>query len=356
MMNVYMGTDVEDFIFGESTSYEAEEINNVTDEEMNAEGVIECFDDPDVACYRIALENEQNHNAIMLAFAEQEITSLEEGVKDTLADGKAKAKQFLGWVKKQIQKFWAKVKGVFKKVMDTLASFVLSNKAFIKKYRPYASQMKKPKNKKEFEGHEFGNLTINYEKVADLLKGKKSEIMRTAKNADAIAVSKDAGDRRSFINALGNEIRTIICSTTTTAESFDENLRTKLYGGTKVKKLSIKEFAHYLNELESTADTKKDAKDGYKEAEKSIKKLLSTVKEVESELNEKGKEDAAKAARMMGEAINGGLSIMSTALSYQTRAIVAKAQQDRKIANWYVTGQSSVKESAEIDVEDIVLI
>lgn len=351
MMNVYMGADVEDFIFGESTTYGYDEVDNVTDEEMNAEGVIECVDDPDVACYRIALENEQNYNAIMTAMMEREIGVLESTGSEIVYEA-GKVKEFFGWIKKQIQKFWAKVKGVFKKVMDTITSFVLSNKAFVKKYRPVASQMKKPKNKKDFEGYEFGDLAIKYDRVADHLKVKKSEIKGYMRNSDNIAIAKDRQDRRGAIDASNSLVRGIICGEgSVAADAFDEKLRMKLYGGLKAKKLSIKSFSEYLNALETAADVKKDAKEGYKEAEKSIKKLLSTVKEAESELGEKAKEDGMKVARMLSDCINGALSIMSTALSYQTRAIVAKAQQDRKIANWYVIGQS-VKESAmDIDGE-----
>ena len=46
-------------------------------EELTSNLVSSNVEDPDVACYRIALENEQNHNAIMMAIIQKEYNVLE---------------------------------------------------------------------------------------------------------------------------------------------------------------------------------------------------------------------------------------------------------------------------------------
>lgn len=349
MMNVYMGTDVEEFIFGES-GYDFEDTEfEVTDEELNAEGVIECFDDPDVACYRIALENEQNYNAVLAAINEQEIYS--EGVKDTAKEVKAKAAKYFAWIKKMVEKFWAKVQGVFKKVMDTINSFVLSNKAFVKKYRPVASQIKTPAKSKDFKGFNFpASLDINYATAAktscDRAKGLANSV--SSDKYDKFK-SNDSITRKEYIENVLNAVRSDLVGNGTTADNFDEKIRTKLYGSIEpVSAVTIKGFNEYLNSLETAAQAKKDAKNGYKEAQKSVKTLLSTVKESTEKYSKAEDKDRTAEMKMIGDSITRTLTIMSTALSYHTRAIVAKAQQDRKIANWFVANRS-VKESVEFD-------
>ena len=338
-MGVYMGLDVEDFIFGEGTTYE-ENFDNVTEEEMNEFGIIECVDDPDVACYRIALENEQNHNAIMMAMLTKEYNHVLENGVEMVYEGTTLS-NFFEMVKKNIQKFWAKVKGVFKKVMDQISSIVLSNKAFVKKYRGSANSLKAVKNK-DFTGYEFpDNMTISYSKVVDNVSSMTKETMFTNKT----------GVNDTFLNHVRGALLGL--SVGVPAENFSDKLKEKLYGSVNTKTVPLsKDFGKLLNDLESAAEVKKAAKDAHKEAEKSIKGLLNQVKTARAEA-ESGS-DAEKKAKAKGEAINKSLTVMSAALSVQTRAIVAKAVQDRKMANYYVNAQNN-KKLQESAVEDSAL-
>ena len=335
MNNVYMGLDVEEFIFGEGTTYE-ENIENVTDEEMNEFGVIECVEDPDVACYRIALENEQNYNAIMTAMLTREYQVLESTGKEMVYEASA-IKGFLDRVHEMVQRFWAKVKGVFKKVMDNINSIVLSNKGFVKKYRALGD-IAAPDH--SFTGYKFDKkkMVINYGAAADKVKG--------------VAADK--------IDEMLNEVRGIMCGGgKVSADAFAKTLKDGIYGGNtvEVKVASLGSFQSLLNNLENAAEQKKIAKDSHKEAEKAVKKFLSEVKEARSKA-ESGSA-AEKEAKAKADAISKSLTIMSTALSVQTRAIVASAVQDRKAANAYVRFQNSTKtaktESA-VEELDVVLI
>lgn len=335
MQNVYMGLDVEDFIFGEGTTYE-ESFSNVTDEEMNEFGVIECTEDPDVACYKIALENEQNYNAIMMAMLTQEYNVLE-STGSVMVYEASTLKNFYENVKKQIQRFWAKVKGVFKKVMDKLSSIVLSNKAFVKKYR--TAGLKMPEKEKEFTGYMFPLKDIKYSAVVSVIEGIKG----------ADKAEMDAKDKTD--NAL-NEVRgKLIGSGSLTAEGFEKQLKLHLYGSENTEAIKIDNLNDLFNELESASDQKKAAKAAHKEAEKSIKGLLSEVKKEQSS----AKSDAAvQRAKKKSEIITRSLNIMSTALSAQTRAIIANAVQNRKMANYIVNVQNKKGEKFQKEsfVED----
>ena len=344
MNNVYMGLDVEDFIFGEGTTYE-ETVDNVSDEEMNAFGVIECTEDPDVACYRIALENEQNYNAIMMAMIQREYNVLEATGSVMVYEG-AKLDAFFDSVKKAIQKFWAKVKGVFKKVMDQISSIVLSNKAFVKKYR--AAGIKMPKEVKGFTGYDFDSvdMTIHYSSTVDIVKELKDDN------------SKEEANETDYSGLIRGMLIGGSASVEMKAEEFDKSLKVKLYGSENTKEVKPVSFEALLNRLETADASKKEAKAAHKEAEKSIKGFLSEVNKAKAEAKS---DAAAKRAKAKATVINKALNIMSTALSAQTRAIVAMSVQDRKMANYIVRANSDgktklAKESAFEEDLNVVLI
>ena len=334
MSNVYMGLDVEDFIFGEGTTFE-DNFDNVTEEDMNRFGVIECVEDPDVACYRIALENEQNHSAIMMAMMNAEYSVLESTGREMVYEG-TRLNNFLDAVKAQVQKFWAKVKGVFKKVMDQISSIVLSNKVFVKKYRGVAKDLKKPVDK-SFTGHKFNenNMVIPYGEAAKLIKNIKSD------NAD--------------IEIALNTIRGKLChGSVVTADEFTAKLNNAIYGDDKALTKTIEvesDFGKILDRLENASASKKAAKDSHKEAEKSVKEFLSEINKEKSQAKADDDNEAVKRAKAKSEAISKTLNIMSTALSIQTRAIVAMAVQDRKMANYWVNAQNKKKGTQESAVD-----
>lgn len=354
MQNVYMGLDVEDFIFSEnSTGFEDAEFT-VSDEELNEFGVIECTEDADVACYRIALENEQNYNAIMTAMLTREYSVLESTGEEMVYEA-GKIKEFFGWIKKQIQKFWAKVQGVFKKVMDTIGSIVLSNKSFVKKYRSLQGSMKKPADGKQFEGYNFGNLEIYYEKLAADMTTKSKDLI-TKDLTWGGHEGADRKEKRAITDEAKNHYRGILIGEngSVSAADYDEKLKVKLYGSAQPVKIALKDFKSLLDELETAKDAKKDAQDSYKEAQKSIKAYLKLVKECESKLSGDQAKLAAEGSKRISEMVNFGLNIMSQALSVQTRAITAKATQDRKMANYYVRGQQKSVNASAIE-EDLGL-
>ena len=335
-MNTYMGSDVEDFIFNEGTSYTDPELER----ELNEYGIIECVDDPDVACYRIALENEQNFNAINNALMLNQISALESG-RTYVSEGTIKD----GWekIKEAIKKFWAKVKGVFKKLMDHINSIVLSNKSFVKKYR--AVKVTKPTSGKKFTGFRYNLDCIRYSNIISYLT-----------NIHNMASDKDKTTSRTYTSATAIEFKTIYDNMRgtiigqrqgITAENFGMALKTALQGSANSEALPLDDFSRLLDRLETAKDVKKYAQNAYKEVETVVKDMLDTIKKNEN-LHDDYISDYTKAH-------NQALSIMSTALSAQVKAITAQAVQDRKMANYWIRSQERGyrNESYEYDYDGL---
>lgn len=347
MNGVYMGLDVEDFIFDESATYET---YNVSDEEMNRFGVIECVDDPDLACYRIALENEQNHNAIMMAMLQNEYNVLEATGSVMVYEG-AKLNQFFDMIKTQIQKFWAKVKGVFKKITDQINTIVMSNKQFAKKYRAVAKSIKKPKDK-GFTGYPFDNadMDIPYSSVVEVLEQVK-DFKLTAAEVKKAKMSEIMDAMRALLCGKNGKIK---------PEEFETALKVKCFGGINTTTVQIKHtsFDALLDSLEQAEEYKKITKGAYKEAENSVKKLLAEVNKEKAKAEDDDNENKVKAAKLKGEIMSKSLTLMSTAMNVQSRAIVTGATQLRKMANYWVRAakKKSTNESFEFGSVDVEII
>ena len=329
MNNVYMGLDVEDFIFGDETSYE--ESYNVTEEEMNKFGIIECVEDPDVACYRIALENEQNHNAIMTAMMQREYQVLESTGREMIYEG-AKLNQFFDMVKTQIQKFWAKIKGVFKKVMDQINSIVLSNKAFAKKYR--GANVGTLKKDKGFTGYPFDNGEVKVPDYAKALEVISKDAVERAMSSSESKIA-NAGLEAEYMNKIRGAV---IGKSDVDASEFAKELKKYFYGSENTVTVQIKDqnFGSLLDKIENSAAEKKSAKIAYKEVESFVKLALSETNKAKAEAEKEDDQETVRTLKTFGNLISKSLTVMSTALNVQTSAIVACAAQNRKIANYWV--------------------
>lgn len=360
MANVYMGKDVEDFIFGEDTVYESSiEESVTTDEEMDACGVQECVDDPEVACYRIALENEMNYNAIMNAMMSREFSVLESTGEEIVYEAE-NTKSFFARVKELIESFWRKVQGVFKKLIDMIGSIVLSNKKFVEKYKKNYKDIKTPS--KKFKGYEFGTLYIDFQAMAREVEKNVDPAMvgkATAEEAESFAA-----EWPTYFDDVKGQIRAIACgdNSNVSADAFAKKMRLKLYGSEDKKEIPSVPFIELLGGISGAQQVKDMAKKSYNSAKNACKDLRSQVKKAESELrkSEGRKNPGMKIAKCLTDSINAALSIMSTALSMQSSALLAKMRQDRSMAAYYVQHQGketkSANESAFDAIDNLVLI
>lgn len=388
MANVYMGTDLEDFIFGEGTVYESasnegetevekpevqeegateveevvevEEEVEITDEELNAFGVIECVDDPEVACYRIALENEQNYNRIMNAFMQKEFSVLESTGEEMVYEA-ANVETFFKLVKETIARWWAKIQGVIKKVIDEIAVRTNANANFVRKYKD--KDFKTPTVEKKFKGYNFTNHVPNYHKIAGIVGVTVNEKVITN-------VTKDQADAflgkfKDEFESAKDKMRGAACGAdSVSADEFDKKLKVALFGSEDKVDISLKSFKELLNDINNANWIKKSAKESYKSAESSVKELQKRVKMAESALRKADKKDAGmKVAKCLSDAVNASLGIMSKTMSMDTKAMITKANQDRAMAGFYLMNQPKEEKPKEepkaesaIDDLNIVLI
>lgn len=364
MANVYMGTDVEDFIFGEATYEEAcsskkeeveakeenadvgdievdvetdkdgkidtqanEEIKEAVEAEMNACGVMECVDDPEVACYRIALENEQNYNMILHAFMEMEIATLEStGVEMVYEESKINT--FFTAIQKAIDKFWQKVQGIFKSVMTNISKFTDSNAAFVKKYGNSRYDIVKPGKEFNMKGYNFTDTIPLFVKVTSSLEGIYDKIKFNAAEYDA--------------ETKKNEFRSFLCgkaSGTVSADTFSDELKIAFYGSKEKVDISLPDFSSLIVTLGSGKFQKNTVKKMYKNCKDTVSGLKKKVKEVEK--NTQG--DQMAAAKQLTTLINSSLSMMSKALSVKISAINSELIQSRVIAAFYIRNQPKEK-------------
>ena len=387
MANVYMGTDLEDFIFGEGTVYEeavkeepevkeegtveehveepveepVEEEVEVTDEEMNAFGVIECVDDPEVACYRIALENEQNYNMIMNAFMQKEFSVLESTGVEMVYEA-ANVENFFKLVKETIARWWSKIQGVIKRVMDEIAVRTNANANFIRKYKD--KDVKTPTVENKFKGYKFTNAVPNYDKIAGIVGATVNEKVIT--NVTEKSAAEFLEKFKSDFEAAKDKMRGAACggSESVSADDFDKKLKVALFGSEDKVDIELKPFSELIRDIDNANWIKKSAKDTYKSAQDSVKELQKRVKMAESSLRKADRKDAGmKVAKCLSEAINASLGIMSKTLSMDTKAMAAKAAQDRAMAAFYVTNQPKeekakpeVKKESTINDMNVVLI
>lgn len=109
-----------------------------------------------------AMESEQNFNAIMQATMVQEASYFMEHGTEMIYEA-ADFKAFFGKIKAAVLKAWEKIKAIFKKVFDTIASWVSSDKSYISRN---SDDMKKANGTKiDFEGYNITHYNLIIEIV-----------------------------------------------------------------------------------------------------------------------------------------------------------------------------------------------
>lgn len=381
MANVYYGSDVEDFIFGEATYEEAcskkenadvddigvdvetdddgkidTQVKEEVEAEMEACGVMECVDDPEVACYRIALENEQNYNMVLNAFMQKEISVYESTGEEMVYEAAEKGR-FFSAIQAIIDKFWAKIQGVFKAVINRIVSSTKANDSFIKKYKN--AKMETPSKAFEFKGYDFPMGYPNFKGVADIVDKVQSDYcvkaMFEENGEDTIK------EFRSNFDSIKGKMRGCMCKKdSVSADDFKGELNIAFFGVKDLKdKKAVKliQFNELIKELERGKTSRENVKKSYDDAKAAITKLKATVKKTESSCKKAKDSIGMQAARCLSDAISAGTTIMSQGLSAKTSAITAKLIQDRTMAAFYIKNQSkgtSDKKTAnESAIEDL---
>lgn len=341
MSLVYEGTDIEEFIFGEGTSYGYSDY----DEELDRVGVAECREDADIACYRIALEAEQNYNSIMMALAAQEIATLEStGTAMVYTEGALKD---LGKsLKTHITNFWKKIQGVFKKAMDWISQFVLSNKAFVKRFES-RKDLKTPT--KEFKGYDFAKVYTKSDLPKDIL-----EIVMGTYDAEhaEVKMDTDAAEkqvRKDIIEKLGG-------TTSGDSSDFASDLK-KAFRNGKEEKSTIaltggygyKESLTFVKEGKKSKNTIKTAYEAVKYSVKSLMKVADSV--VASQ--DKGSDGEAN-ARAMSKGISVCIRMISQCQSAHLKAVQDSINQAKAIVVFFNANQPKKEEKTNESAFDFL--
>lgn len=382
MARVYTGENVEDFIFGEGTTYEestveegakteetpeedVEEGVEVTDAELHLDGVLECTDDPAVACYRIALENEQNYNSLMNAMMGREYSVLEQ-TGETMVYEAANIKGFFENLKKIVQKWWDKITGAIKKAIEGIQASVATNKAFVAKYRK--AKMQTPEKSKEFKGYKFPANEAKYAQISDLVQ--KAVDVRTISNLSDEKATEVINDFKDSFDTTKAHMRGAACgnvSNTISSDDYERQLKLAYFGSTDKVAIDLVPFGTLISELSTADEAKKAVKAAYKEAESAVKGLHKDIKVAEVQLMKNAgiRNSGMKVGKCLSDAVNASLIIMSKALHVQISAMNTKVAQDRAMAAFYIKNQpdaapaepAAKTESVELtDDLDIVLI
>lgn len=279
----------------------------------------ECnYDDAEEAFLYLAMENDQNFNAILNAVAVQEMSYYVEHGEEMVYEA-VDFKGFFATIKKAVLRAWEKIKAVFKKVFDTIQSWILSDKKFLSKYEK--DIMDAEGTPIEFKGYQV-NLT--YFPIAELKSVvKKYDNYRT--------LLFNGVDRDEIVKTIiGNAV-----SGATDKEGYVKGVKKKLGIADKV---DIKSFdaASAVANIKNARDSKAMAKKSYDEAKKLFAYMASQCDRMAT-AHSKGveKEDSKKlsvAAGNFSKVMNTCTSLAHTAMQLQIKAINIANRQAKAMA------------------------
>ena len=282
-------------------------------------------------------ESEVNWNSLMKAVAMDELTHFVENGEMAVYEG-ARLDSFFAKMKEFFKSLWTKIQGFFNKFFAMIAQFVLTDKAFVKKYEKALRD--KTTTGFEYKGYEFTNLDDSNE-----MKQLAAQVMNSTQRV------KDAKDLEP---KSVEEIKAI-------TKSLGEN-ETKIndgYRGKMVKKSSVeyddyaKELYMYFRKGEDSPSTISgvnidaqikyisDAKDNIKAAKedmniykKSINDVIDALNKAEKALGSADKEeDKAKNSAISScilKSIASTKSMLSIAQTYSGAKVSALKARNRQ--------------------------
>lgn len=267
----------------------------------------------------IIVENEENYAMLMKVIGVNELRYFEENGTEIVYEG-ANASGFFAKIKEYFLKVLEKVKGLFKKFISMIDALIISDKEFVKKYRPVLTGI----NTKDFsyKGYEF-SITPNF------VTGGDSKV-ETYLNGSSLGFNKidvsptDANDI--------NKLETLVTSWTSNKEDHVDSMRGKALGDNA--KLDTKEFMEkgfallrngegkpveinkvsvndQLEIITNFKEAKKGAQDAFKAIEKRVNQLIKDLNSKEKEFTNAFNND---------EAANKGRSVAIRAISKYVEA------------------------------------
>lgn len=309
----------------------------------------ECkYDDAEEAFLYLAMENEQNFNAILNAVAVQEMSYYVEHGEEMVYEA-VDFKGFFETIKKAVLKAWEKIKAVFAKIFDTIEGWIRSDKKFLEKYE---ADIKKANGVEiNFNGYD---LDLSYDPI--------DEIASVVAEFEYAKVLKRAEDKEDIVNRVFKGIG----SGVTDKASLVTHMKKKFGLDNKV---TIKKFdaATTIENIKTARDSKKTAKAEYDVAKKTFKLMASECDAAAKfAIQEKGltgdkEKSMNKAAGQFSKAMNTCISLTHTALNVAIKAIKVSNSQAKAMAQKAIQvkangGKKSTNESAVIGGIEVNLI
>lgn len=355
---------MEELIFGENSDlfFDENAGEEISDEELNEFGIIETGEEPEVAGYAIALENEQNFNAIMNAMMVKEYACLEStGAELVYTEGAIG--DFFEAVKTTIKIWWGKFTEMIKKAQDKIILYTRENGAFIKKYKNKSMKTPSP-DTMESKGYLYTNLNKDSSFISLIKADYDSGVDRY--------ITKLRSDFEEEIDTVKKAVETLV-------SNYDESIKKKVnkHAGTTDKSIAdavkgyyrgekgvikVDNFNAIIKEMESAPEIRKKLKKDYDAAKSSMKNMLKTVSDIQGAC--KKSEDGIDKKRLaaskpVASYIKKALNAMGKIQSISNQVYFEKCKADRAKAMWVINHQpkaSNESAGSESDGLGIVLV
>lgn len=346
--------NMEELIFGENgdLSFEENVGEEVSDDELNEFGIIETGEVPEVAGYAMALENEQNFNAIMNAMMVKEYACLEStGAELVYTEGAIN--DFFEAVKTTIKRWWGKFMDMIKKAQDQIVKYTRENGAFIKKYK--GKKMKAPsKGTMDVHGYSYPKLNDETSLLKIMNDEYSKEISRkisalNADSADSISNSKQEIENR--LSDFDEEIKKRINVKAGTSDKALAEAVKAYYRGSKGP-ITVGSFEEIIKEMDAAPKIRKKLKKDYDEAKKAMKEFLKSINTMQKSCSRKDdlEKDRLAASRPLVQLVKKTMNAMGKIQSASNQVYFEKCKADRAKAMWIINHQpnTSTNESGSM--------
>lgn len=307
-------------------------------------------------------ETETNWSNIMKTIGISELACLEATGEEMVYE----AVDIHGFFAKAKEIFMAilkKIKEMFERFMSMLASFVMSNKTFIKHYKAKIQSRFRDVKDFKFKGYEY---------TIDALDPDKAFTNMSTLNAAKSPA--DPATLKSTYATKGNELADTLrgeilgkSSGLNSKEFSTELFKVYRNGDSSAKEISKGSINidSYITDLENGKKAKEDASSAYKKTVSSINKLISSLKTLENKAvsaknnaknssaeETQGKEDNIIAYKSAVEAMKTGANLLQQVNGAHLQAIKDRTRQAKGVCTKVLTGALD-KDAGKVKTESV---
>ena len=335
---------------------------------MEAFDAIECFEEPEFAFGRLALENATNFHNLTMAIAIDEMNTLI-ATKEEVVYEESKFSSIMDKVKKAIQSAWQKAKGVFEKIMNIISGWVQNDKKFVETHKKAVNKFKGTVTVK---GYNFTHLEEDIEAGASEAfdKSLKAVNLDTVADPEKALLDATKGDMGGFGDKMRANCVPGFSGKSLEAGKFTKELNKYFRNGeeeAKEIKFTAANGEKLLNEVSSCKTAKASAKASYEGVKKYFKFLIAAADKIEAQANNavKNKRDAShadKVSKAVGKwtsCCNQAINIAHVMMNAHIANINAAHNQAKKVVVAMANGgdkEEKKEKVGESALESVVFI